>query len=266
MASRAGSLQPPPAMAATLPATPNPATAQFQLAVPSLLATLSPSLAALHATRARRLHPPHVHAALAGTHCARCGYPLLASNSQTRSIRKKRRPGSGPSTPRRLLRMSCGCCGHDEDVPLAVDGAPTFPKVRDRVKRKSSSTTASQPRASGAADPSSAALSFPSPVPVPLIPRSSQPTASPSQSTPMPSRPGSAASARATSREAPSLASSPAPSGGASQAQDQTRTKARPKKKPGLQSMLARNRERQQEEKKRGDSSGQGLSAFLQGL
>ncbi|TFK89813.1 hypothetical protein K466DRAFT_9811 [Polyporus arcularius HHB13444] len=244
-------------MAASLPATPNPATAQFQLAVPSLLATISPSLAALHATRARLLHP-QAHPTLAGTHCARCGYPLLASDSQTRSIRKKRR---GPSTPRRVLRRSCGSCGHDEDVPLAVDDAPTFPKVRDRVKRKSPSTAPSQPRASRA---SPAELSSPSPLPVPLIPRSSQPIARSSQSTPIPSRPGPPA--RATTKAARSLTSSPAPSSSASQAQDQTRTKARPKK-PGLQSMLARNRERQEQEKKRGEgSSRQGLSAFLQGL
>ncbi|KAH9943456.1 uncharacterized protein BXZ73DRAFT_74401 [Epithele typhae] len=45
-----------------------------------------------------------------------------------------------------------------------------------------------------------------------------------------------------------------------------TRNKARPKKKPGLQNILARNRERQEQEKERDGAQGLGLSAFLHGL
>ena len=256
----------PPAMAPTLPATPSPPAAHFQLALPSLLASISPSLAALHATRARLLLPPHVHrAALADTHCARCGYPRLLTDGHTRSLRKKRKRSGGPSTSRRVLRRSCGHCGHAEDVPLAVDDAPTFPMVRDRAKRKSPSSTASQPRAPGAAHPAPATLSSPSLVPAPSLPRPSHPIASCSQSSPMPSRTGSAASSSKAASS--SLTSSPAPSPSPRQAHDQVRPKSRPKKNAGLQSMLARNRERQEQQKKHeGSSSGQGLSAFLQGL
>ena len=252
-----------------LPATHNATTpASFQRALPFLLAPISPSLAALHATRVRRLSP--ADPTLAGTHCARCGYPLLASGSQTRSVRKKRKRSTngGQSAPTRIIRRSCRVCGHDEDVPVdAVADAPTFPKPRDRARRKQDRID--KPRASSAALPAPDELS--SPIPGPAHPRASQPIAT-SSSTPAPSRPGSApSSARATpapqARPAKSSSAVSSTEPSSSTQQDQSRAQSRTKKKAGLQSMLARNRERQEQDKKReGHSQGASLSAFLQGL
>ncbi|KAI0774256.1 hypothetical protein C8Q74DRAFT_1368754 [Fomes fomentarius] len=236
---------------AMLPTTHNPTTARFQLAIPSLLASISPSLSALHATRAHSLYP--ADAALAGTHCVRCGYPLIPSNSHTRSIRKKGKRSHGQSTIVRALRRSCRNCGHDEDVPVAVaDAFMAFPIPRDRAKRQSSNII--QPRACIAATPPPDSL-----VPGPSQPRSLQPVASP-----VPSRP---VSSPAPAPVTPNTLATRHSSAGSSPAQqDHTRARSRPKKKIGLQSMLARNRERQEQEKKREGSHNHGLSAFLQGL
>ncbi|KAI0750698.1 hypothetical protein C8Q80DRAFT_1268016 [Daedaleopsis nitida] len=245
-----------------LPATQN-APASFQLALPHLLASISPSLAALHATRVRRLSPAIAHPSLAGTHCVNCGYPLIASDSQTRSVRKRRKRRNGHTTVSRVLRRSCRSCGHDEDVPLATGAdAPTFPMPRNRAKRESGNSM-NPPRASSAATPTPAQIA-PS-IPHSPAPRSCQPIAS--SSTPVPSRPGSAASVRPPADQLPpSRVSSTGSTKVYTAQQDLQRSKARTKKHTGLQSMLARNRERQEQEKKREEGHSHGLSAFLQGL
>ncbi|KAM5540492.1 hypothetical protein V8D89_005950 [Ganoderma adspersum] len=51
-----------------------------------------------------------------------------------------------------------------------------------------------------------------------------------------------------------------------SSVQDKAKAKACQKKKSGLQNMLAKNRERQEQEKREGGGQSAGLSAFLQGL
>ncbi|KAI0677604.1 hypothetical protein C8Q78DRAFT_100428 [Trametes maxima] len=223
-------------------ATPNAATASFQLALPSLLAPLAPHLAALHATRARLRAPSDP--SLAHTHCSRCGSPFLASGARTRSVRKKTKKSPRASAVVRVLRRSCPACGYDDDVPLDAAHPPVFPKVRDRAARKPSNAA---PHGSGAPSFASA-------------PQVSQPHAP--QLTPASSRSSSLAPPPTPS--APVRPVPPPPAGTAERAP--TQAKSRQKKKAGLQSLLARNREKQEQEKKR-DGHGQGgLSAFLQGL
>ncbi|KAI9001029.1 hypothetical protein BD414DRAFT_511632 [Trametes punicea] len=238
---------------------PNAATAKFQLALPFVLSSISPNLAALHATRARLLYP--ADNSLAGTHCTRCGTPFLTAGGRIRSIRRKKKksyPGSHATV--RVLRRSCRTCGFDEDVPLETPNPPTFPKVRDRARRKVPIT----PHASSAAvaKPPVAADVQRAPVSQRHASRSLQ-----SSTTPASSRSSSIAPST-TSRPSPAPPSATPAS--TSQmpisAQGSGQTKSRLRKKPGLQSLLARNREKQEQEKKRAEGEGQGLSAFLQGL
>ncbi|OJT03786.1 hypothetical protein TRAPUB_5608 [Trametes pubescens] len=221
-------------------AAPNAATAKFQLALPHLLAPISPHLAALHATRARLLHP--ADSSLADTHCARCGAPFLATGGHTRSIGKRtRKARNGVAATVCILRRSCGACRHNDDVRLnaGTASAPAFPGTRNRARRKSSTA----PHVSVSATP---VVSVSAQQQHALV---SQPRAS--RSLPSSATPGSSRSSTIapTPQLDPTLA----------------QVKARPKQKTGLQALLARNREKQkQEEDKKRD--GQGLSAFLQGL
>ncbi|KAI0650795.1 hypothetical protein C8Q79DRAFT_1007027 [Trametes meyenii] len=239
-------------------ATPNAATASFQLAIPSLLTSISPHLAAWHATRARRRTPSEP--SLASTHCSRCGLPFIASGARTRSLRKKTKKSS---TIVRVLRRSCPACGHNDDVPLDAANAPVFPKVRDRAARKSS-TAPHGPGAPSAFDPASTHRAQVSQPHASQLTRSAETPASSRSSSlaPLPTRSTPAPALSSTSGRAPSA--KPAPP--ATPEQTPSQTKSRQKKKAGLQSLLARNREKQEQEKKR-DGQGQGgLSAFLQGL
>ncbi len=240
------------------PAAPHPASTNFHLAAPYIL---PPSLAALHATRARHLYPSD--ALFAGTHCVKCGFPLTADNSQTRSVRQKPRKTKGGNTPTiHVLRRSCRTCNHEEDVPLGAACPPALPKTRDRVRLRREPGTRHQPHASNVATPSPPDMS--SLGPIPPQPRLSQQM--PSSSTPVSSRPSSETGHRPSISPAPSSSTIPrAPKQDVSSVQDQARAKARQKKKLGLHNMLARNRERQEQEKREGGQSA-GLSAFLQGL
>ncbi|KAI0335450.1 hypothetical protein GY45DRAFT_1342520 [Cubamyces sp. BRFM 1775] len=218
-------------------ATPNAATAKFQLALPCILSPISSHLAALHAT----------HTSLAHTHCSHCGTPFLSSGGRIRSIRKRKKRKTSPTSTSDVV---------ERDVPLSSTAhAPAFPKVRDR------------PRRNAPAPPLAAAKP-------PAVPATAQhASASQSQHASRSLLPATASSASSRSSSlAPSSARpSPAPGPtakvekvGAPQ-QGPGQPKARPKKKAGLQSLLARNREKQEQEKKR-EGQGQGLSAFLQGL
>lgn len=232
-------------------AAPNAATAKFQLALPHLLAPISPHLAALHATRVRLLHP--ADSSLADTHCTRCGAPFLATGGHTRSIRKKsRKSRDGPSVVVRILRRSCGACGNNDDVPLnaGTASAPAFPSVRERARRKSSTA----PRVSTAATPAVFVAAQQQHASV------SQPRAS--RSLPSSATPGSSRSSTVAPTP-PRLAPTPAPP--SVKLPESQQAKARPKQKTGLQTLLARNREKQKQEEDRKRDS-QGLSAFLQGL
>ncbi|KAI0771609.1 hypothetical protein BD413DRAFT_604378 [Trametes elegans] len=247
-------------------AAPNAPTAKFQLALPSLLAPISPHLAALHATRARLLHPSDADPSLAGTHCARCGIPLLLSGGRTRAVRVHKksktssRPAPAPQSFARVLRRSCRACGLDEDVPLVgTASAPAFPPVRDRARRTPSAAPR-VPRAAAPASESARVGVHAPPVSQPHPARSLHPSETPAasrSSSHAPIPPPAPGPLRA-----PAASTGPAP--GRPQAEMGTaQNKARSKKKAGLQSLLARNREKQEQEKKR---ESQGLSAFLQGL
>ncbi|EIW61961.1 uncharacterized protein TRAVEDRAFT_70191 [Trametes versicolor FP-101664 SS1] len=244
-------------------AAPNAATAKFQLALPSLLAPISPHLAALHATRVRLLYP--ADSSLADTHCARCGAPFLATGGHTRSIRKKsRKSKDGVAATIRIIRRSCGACKHDDDVVLnaGTASAPAFPSIRERARRKSSTA----PRVSTAATP---AVSVAAQQQHALVSQQRASRSLPSSATPGSSR--SSSIAPTPSRLAPTPASSSSSPGKTSgsfaktpESQAPAQAKARPKQKTGLQTLLARNREKQKQEDKKRDR--QGLSAFLQGL
>ncbi|KAH9899886.1 hypothetical protein C8Q73DRAFT_787731 [Cubamyces lactineus] len=247
-------------------ATPNAATAKFQLALPFILSPISSHLAALHATRARLLHP--ADSSLAHTHCSHCGTPFLSSGGRIRSIRKRKKrktpSTSGSDVVERVLRRSCRACGRDDDVPLSSSTAhaPTFPKVRDRPRRNASAP----PRAPSVAPAVAAATP-------PAVPATAQhaPASQSHASRSLLPATASSASSRSSSRAPSTARPSPAP-GPAAKAEQigapqhgPSQPKARPKKKAGLQSLLERNREKQEQEKKR-EGQGQGLSAFLQGL
>ena len=238
------------------PAAPHPATTNFHLAIPYIL---PPSLAAFHATRARLLYPSHP--LFSGTHCIHCGFPLTADNSQTRSVRHKRRKSErGDAATIRALRRSCRGCGHNEDVPLGAACPPDLPKVRDRVRCKPS--THHRPHASNLATPSSAESS--SLEPISAQPRLSQQMVS--SSTPASSRPSSVTGPFSVSPTPSSSTVSRTQRQDVSSVQDTAKARARQKKKSGLQNMLAKNRERQEQEKRKGGRQSAGLSAFLQGL
>ena len=237
-------------------------TAKFRVQIPCVLQSISPSLAALHATRARLLHHPGPETdVLKDTNCTKCGAYLLDGTGSIRTIRKtrsfkgKQRP-KGPLPYARFLRRSCRYCGCEEDLPMetvkevalqanrAPMAAPT-PALASAASTptptQSRSTSVIPPRTSSAA---------PSP------PSTRQPSAAPSTLSTLAHT--SSLSSKAPTPSKPSPATSPAPT-----ALD-ARAKPRAKKKTGLQDMLARNRERQEQEKKA--SSGGGLAAFLEGL
>ena len=302
-------IPPPFAMQPALANAPaNAPAADFQLALPFLLAPISPALAALHATRAIRLGAHG--AALANTHCPACGRLLAAHAAlSVRSAREKckrkhggRTAGAPASASARVLRRSCTRCGHTEDVPLppraTTGAAPALPRPRDRARQRTASTRpapAASPGPAATAAPAAAAAAAGSAIARP--PRASRaaaaaagsPSASshvspardpapPAAAAPPPVAPLCPPPIAALRRPAPrpsAAAAAPPPPPPSSSAKagpplapngrDEARGKARPKKKAGLQNMLARNRERQEQEKRDG-SQGQGLSAFLQGL
>ncbi|KAF7793659.1 hypothetical protein EIP86_004774 [Pleurotus ostreatoroseus] len=242
----------------------DPSTSKYQHTLPWALQNIYPALAALHATRTRALHLPNRPSdPLTSTHCARCGTYLLNGMGTVRTLRKtKRALGGSKARPAvsysRKLRRVCNVCGHAEDIPLDNAKAPSFPRVRRRgadeksvlIPMKALGKTALLPRE-------------------PVQSQSDSIKGSAASST---SRASSVVSAQNTPRTA-SLVSTPPPqasakssSPSASSASESgpTRMRARPKKKSGLQEMLARNRERQEQEKRSGTSGG--LSAFLETL
>lgn len=246
-------------------------TSKFRAQLPLAIHPVSPTLAALHATRARLLHHPGPDTdVLKDTNCTKCGAYLLDGTGSIRTVRKTRksRTKKGPKTSQpyvRVLRRSCGMCGCEEDLPLGV-AKEAMPKVGP-IAATGPSTLPTQQRAGSSqsfAASTSIASQSRSPSIVPLR-----------QSSPVPSsmhtRPPSAAPSPIATPALPSTANSkvstpfklsPAPSPAPSTLD--ARAKARPRKKAGLHDMLARNRERQEQEKKAG--VGGGLAAFLEGL
>ncbi|EPQ59428.1 hypothetical protein GLOTRDRAFT_91025 [Gloeophyllum trabeum ATCC 11539] len=128
------------------------ATTKYQLALPFLLQSVSPGLAALHASRARRLHPED--STLHETHCARCGTFFGDGRSDVRVVRQcKRRkvPGSGESSGRsqakRVLKTTCGTCGRVQERVVEAGNARNFPKAGRNFDRRGVSGAAASGQA-----------------------------------------------------------------------------------------------------------------------
>ncbi|GJE85022.1 hypothetical protein PsYK624_010990 [Phanerochaete sordida] len=243
------------------------ATARFRAALPAVLQPASPALAAFHATRARlALHPAPDADVLKTTNCMRCGAYLLDGSGAVRVVRRALGKGRGRGRGRpyvRVLRRSCALCGCDEDLPLEKSA----PKREARAGAAASLATAPVP--SGAAKTGSVQSAGAS---TPLAAQSRLSSAAPSNQL---SRTPSAAPSRQSS-QAPTSQPTPVPSSASGKASASSkaslapaqnpldaRAKTRPKKKTGLQDMLARNRERQEQEMK---AASGGLAAFLQDL
>lgn len=93
-------------------------TIRFQHTLPYLLYSVSPQLAALHATRARRLSPHQIQSP--SSTCPKCGAYLLAGNSSTRSLRLH----SGKPPHCRALRRLCFACGGVQITRFDVTDTP----------------------------------------------------------------------------------------------------------------------------------------------
>lgn len=221
-------------------------TQQFQFNLPFALASLSPALSALHSSRARILHPSG--SLLSETHCARCGASLVHGCGETRSMRSSKRgkvannEGNPPSI-RKFQRRTCIVCGYFEDIPIQRSG-PSFPPPRQKQRTHAGHIVL--PSQNSLIE--TASETAPSPHPEP----SQQPEPHSSLHLPRILPSVSIQSSRSSSREPASAPSSSVPS----------RPKAKTRK-PGLQALLARNREMQEQEKRQRE---QGLSTFLQGL
>ena len=112
-------------------------TAKYQLSLPFALLPASSSLAALHATRARILHPTE-SAFLDSTHCVKCGSYLLDGQvHMARPVRKS----SARQDGRRVMRRICVVCGFSHELPVDRGNAASFPRTR----KAKASATATQP-------------------------------------------------------------------------------------------------------------------------
>ncbi|TFK55932.1 hypothetical protein OE88DRAFT_1731569 [Heliocybe sulcata] len=208
-------------------------TARYQLSLPLLLRSASPALSALHVARLRRVLPQEP--TLQETHCQRCGSFLLDGLSEVRTATAKKRK----VVSQKVLRKTCGSCGHVQLRPLELGNARLFPKAGRNFNgssdRKEIATTPMRESES-----------------------SDMAVISHSQTTD---------TVRSSSRDA---AQSPRRSPSTEQKQSSSLPNAgpgkRPKKKSGLQELLAKNRERERQAQAKKDSSQSGLGAFMSGL
>ena len=95
------------------------ATKKYQVSLPYTLLSISPSLAALHITRFRNIHPENAEI-LNCSHCEQCGTYLFDGQHSTLLVRqrKKKRPKS-PSSFQRIYRRTCHACGFTVDTPIS---------------------------------------------------------------------------------------------------------------------------------------------------
>lgn len=215
----------------------DPATLKYQLAVPRVVESISPALAALHVTRSRLSQSSHAGGSRTfdTTHCTACGTYLRGGTGCIRAMRIHAPRKSGKPYLR-VLRKSCLVCGKHQDIPIEEGEPPALAKATKRQILTAS---------------------VPNPVPSSeLVPANKPPVAVPKPS------PILVVSSSAAS-PAPSSPQLPRPQGQDTKAIDQ-RGRARAKKKTGLSDMLARNRERQEKERLTGENTG--LAAFLQNL
>ncbi|KAJ3856340.1 hypothetical protein EV368DRAFT_78765 [Lentinula lateritia] len=242
-------------------------TAKFQRSIPYTLQSVSPTLAALHTRKNRRLFAETTGPDSENSCCGKCGFYLFAGDSNTRVVRlknaRRRRKGAtnAPTPPHRrssitrARQSTCFQCGWVTEFPLDREPASLFP-----IQQPSSFKAADLLNREQLHGPSK---SFQTPNDAPVEPRalSSQSivqgeTASgqlPPTSSQLPN-PGlsvlSAQGSRKTSTPTPTYAKS----------------KSRPKKKNGLHEMLAQNRAKEEKAKNASNSGQSGLTAFLNSL
>lgn len=237
---------------------PAPATAKFQLALPYILGPVSQGLAALHASRARKLHPSDP--TLRTTHCPACGADYIDGGGEYRSVRHNGKRGrvhrEAKTQPKRCLQMSCGVCGHREELPIEHDSTPSSLQLRKKRRLVASTADIAIHSSTPAMATKSGEAAH--------APAEHKPQAAGRRvvdihrQQPSPSlaklslTPPADSEARKGGNPTPTLSLPPA------------RSKARPKSS-GLQGLLARNREKQEQEKKTAGNLS-GLSAFLQDL
>lgn len=228
-------------------------TARFRVQLPSVLQHASPALAAFHATKARLLlHPAPEADVLRPTHCVRCGAYLLDGTGTVRAARRPVRGQTRGAKPYvRVLRRSCGSCGGEEDVPL---------EQAEAVARQACANAGAAKASVQPALPATQRATPDTPATVQSRPSSLAPSRQPSQT---PSTAPSRQHSQTPVATPPVPSRTATPAVGPAQNAPDARAKSRPKKKTGLQDMLARNRERQEQEKK---AAGGGLAAFLQDL
>lgn len=101
-------------------------TTKFQTALPFALLSISPSLAALHASRARSLYPAEFDSSSI-TNCLQCGSYLLAADGsvELRRPRKRRKVADKKSN---TIKTTCHRCGFVSHTPL--DRRETFPQSK----------------------------------------------------------------------------------------------------------------------------------------
>lgn len=206
------------------------------------LRNVSPSFAALHASRLRLRPESEDHRAgvqtppLTTLTCLRCGYTSVHVRIvRLKQTQQKRRQNQNQAsshvipqdTLARVIQRTCTTCAFVERIPVPRGAAVVFGKTPRRTK-----AVVDGSRAASSSDTNAVVI----------------------QGAPTPS----------TGSGSPSPWQSPQP-----QIQHPKKT-SRPKKKSGLHDLLARNRQRQQhhdrDREMDGDAAGSGLASFLSGL
>jgi len=96
-------------------------TTKYQLSLPFVLLPASPALVALHATRARILHPTE-SAFLDSTHCVKCGSYL---DGKVFPIKRQK-----SSKGLKVMTRTCGACGFGHKISMDRGNASSFPRTR----------------------------------------------------------------------------------------------------------------------------------------
>jgi RNase P subunit RPR2 len=260
---------------------PDLATEWYQRQIlPSALNLIAPGVSACVA--AKHSHPLRLRTDVneVPSRCKRCGIFLLDGSARVRSTRFKRKRQS--ESFQRSLVLTCGACGYEEKFDYNAASAPSYPpakEVRQGLRVKSIPS-----RNAIDAEPPTASLDYERNKPVaPLVCGSSQSTKrraqapgtldglAPTTSRITHSSPSSNISEATRILPTPTTANSLSERqlGPAEKTKSAAASKSRPKKKAGLQEMLARTKERQEQEridKEKGSLGSGGLAAFLSGL
>ncbi|KAH7887689.1 hypothetical protein F5I97DRAFT_1862130 [Phlebopus sp. FC_14] len=121
-------------------------TTKYRLNLPFALHSVSPSLSALHATRALTHHPETF--ALRSTHCPKCGIYLFHGVGQTQlgivRRKKKKRLDSGVYSVQKAFQRTCHACGASiscESSTPAVDQNVPAARVKSDVTPSTTPST-----------------------------------------------------------------------------------------------------------------------------